>query len=79
MAGNSLATFWTLFTVCWTAFPTVFQVDLHRFRNSRHMLFMPMIPTMYISHIVKGENIFSSVSDSEFAIVLDEVYTGNEK
>ncbi len=33
MAGNSSATFRTLSTVCWTAFPTDFWVERHRLRN----------------------------------------------
>jgi hypothetical protein len=31
MTGNSLATFQTFSTVCWTAFPTDLRVDQHSF------------------------------------------------
>jgi hypothetical protein len=34
MMGNSLVTFWTFSTVCWTAFSTDFRVLRHLFRNS---------------------------------------------
>ena len=36
MARNLSATFRTLSTVCWTAFPTVFRVDWHLFKNCWH-------------------------------------------